>query len=141
MNKNKPTSRVKRFIITLSLVLAIVLSLPVLAGAVTYANNGETPAVDPYVLYDAQSGYYYDSETGLYYLMSRYYDPEVGRFINVDGLVSTGGFLGFNMFAYCKNNPVMYSDPTGCAPGDWYATRAAAASAAQAYYKGTGISS
>ena len=59
-------------------------------------------------------GYYYDVETGFYYLQSRYYDPEVGRFINADGLVSTGqGVLGFNMYAYCGNNPVNRADPTG----------------------------
>ena len=44
-------------------------------------------------------GYYYDTETELYYLQSRYYDPEVGRFINADGYVSTGqGLVGNNMF-------------------------------------------
>ena len=54
-------------------------------------------------------GYVYDSESGLYYLQSRYYDPEVGRFINADALVSTGqGILGNNMFAYCGNNPVLW---------------------------------
>ena len=59
-------------------------------------------------------GYYFDSETGLYYLQSRYYDPAVKRFINADGYVSTGtGALGYNMFAYCLNNPVTLSDPTG----------------------------
>ena len=59
-------------------------------------------------------GYYYDTETGLYYLQSRYYDPEIGRFINADGLVSTGqGVLGNNMFAYCENNWVNFSDPSG----------------------------
>ena len=52
-------------------------------------------------------GYYYDAETGLYYLQSRYYDPEVGRFINADAFASTGqGILGSNMFAYCANAPV-----------------------------------
>ena len=59
-------------------------------------------------------GYYYDSETSLYYLQSRYYDPEMGRFINADALVSSGqSILGNNMFAYCQNNPLSYSDPTG----------------------------
>jgi len=59
-------------------------------------------------------GYYYDVETGLYYLQSRYYNPQWGRFINADGYVSTGqGLLGNNMFAYCNNNPVMGIDPQG----------------------------
>lgn len=62
-------------------------------------------------------GYYYDFETGLYYLQTRYYDPETGRFINADGLLSTGqGVLGYNMYAYCGNNPVNFSDYTGCCP-------------------------
>ena len=59
-------------------------------------------------------GYYYDSETGLYYLQSRYYDPAVKRFINADSLVGANkDILGNNVFAYCSNNPVNYSDPTG----------------------------
>ena len=59
-------------------------------------------------------GYYYDTETGLYYLNSRYYDPQVGRFLNADGFVSTGqGLLGSNMFAYCGNNPVIRVDYCG----------------------------
>ena len=59
-------------------------------------------------------GYVYDSETELYYLQSRYYDPKVGRFINADAFASTGqGLLGNNMFAYCGNNPVMGYDPQG----------------------------
>lgn len=59
-------------------------------------------------------GYYYDSDTGLYYLNSRYYDPEIGRFLNADGYLSTGqGVLSHNMFAYCNNNPIMFIDPTG----------------------------
>ena len=62
-------------------------------------------------------GYYYDVETGLYYLQSRYYNPEWGRFLNADGYVSTGtGMLGYNMFAYCNNNPVMFVDPSGICP-------------------------
>ena len=59
-------------------------------------------------------GYVYDEETKLYYLQSRYYDPIMGRFINADGMVSTGqGLLGNNMFAYCGNNPVNLYDPDG----------------------------
>lgn len=59
-------------------------------------------------------GYSYDIETGLYYLRSRYYNPEWGRFVNADGLVGDcGNILGHNMFAYCANNPVKNYDPTG----------------------------
>ena len=59
-------------------------------------------------------GYYYDSERGLYYLNSRYYDPFMCRFINADGYVTTGqGVTSFNMFAYCGNNPVNRADDTG----------------------------
>ena len=59
-------------------------------------------------------GYYYDTESGLYYLQTRYYDPAVGRFINADGYTSTGqGFLGNNMYAYCLYNPISYTDPSG----------------------------
>ena len=59
-------------------------------------------------------GYVYDTETKLYYLNSRYYNPATGRFINADIFVSTGqGTLGSNMFAYCNNNPVMGYDPSG----------------------------
>ena len=62
-------------------------------------------------------GYYYDRETGFYYLQSRYYDPEICRFISADNLElvptlsQTAGQL--NLYAYCNNNPVMYSDPSG----------------------------
>ncbi len=60
-------------------------------------------------------GYYYDTETSFYYLQSRYYDPEICRFINADSYASTGqGFLGFNMFAYCNNNPISRVDINGC---------------------------
>ena len=59
-------------------------------------------------------GYYYDSETGWYYLQSRYYDPALGRFLNADCYASTGqGFLGYNMFAYCNNNPISFMDSNG----------------------------
>jgi len=61
-------------------------------------------------------GYYYDVETGLYYLQSRYYNPAWGRFINADAisyLGANGDLQGYNLFAYCSNNPVSYEDPQG----------------------------
>ena len=59
-------------------------------------------------------GYYYDSETGFYYLQSRYYDPENHRFINADTESSTGqGFIGTNAFVYVLNNPVALADSGG----------------------------
>ena len=59
-------------------------------------------------------GYYYDFESGLYYLRSRYYDPEIGRLINADNMIITGSDLtGLNLFAYCGNNPVNRVDPSG----------------------------
>lgn len=60
-------------------------------------------------------GYYYDNETGYYYLQSRYYDPSICRFINADNLMFLDGYAdtGLNLFAYCCNNPVNYTDPNG----------------------------
>ena len=59
-------------------------------------------------------GYYYDVETSLYYLQSRYYDPDVERFVNADVYTTTGqGIIEHNMFTYCNNNPVVASDPAG----------------------------
>lgn len=59
-------------------------------------------------------GYYYDKETGFYYLNSRYYDPLTGRFINADGQINSD-VTGTNLFAYCGNNPVMRTDDNGAA--------------------------
>lgn len=59
--------------------------------------------------------YYYDRETGLYYCQSRYYNPTFRRWLNMD-MVSyqdAGDIIGINLFCYCKNNPIMYSDETG----------------------------
>ena len=60
-------------------------------------------------------GYYYDTETELYYLQTRYYDPELGRFISQDSLeyADPETINGLNLYAYCGNNPVMNVDPTG----------------------------
>ncbi|MDP4120587.1 MAG: RHS repeat-associated core domain-containing protein [Bacillota bacterium] len=79
--------------------------------------NGNTIS-DPYNIGNLNPfryrGYYYDTESGLYYLQSRYYDPITNRFVNADGLIQTGQGLGDkNMFAYCGNNPIMNADPTG----------------------------
>ena len=78
-------------------------------GELTYS-SGSMAEINPL----RYRGYYYDTETGFYYLQSRYYDPVTHRFINADSIASTGqGFAGTNMFAYCNNSPVMYSDHTG----------------------------
>ena len=61
-------------------------------------------------------GYVYDNETGLYYLQSRYYDPQTGRFINADDTAfigATGTALSGNIFAYCENNPINKVDNYG----------------------------
>ena len=64
----------------------------------------------------AYRGYCYDYDMGMYYLQSRYYDPNTGRFINADDtnyLNATGTVLGCNLFAYCENDPVNNVDPKG----------------------------
>ena len=60
-------------------------------------------------------GYYYDIDLGLYYLNARYYDANTGRFINPDSLMSgtNGSLHGFNLYAYCFNNPIQYVDHIG----------------------------
>ena len=62
-------------------------------------------------------GYYYDAETGWYYLNARYYDPNVGRFLSPDDtdllLLSPRALTDKNLYAYCDNNPVMRVDSNG----------------------------
>ena len=61
--------------------------------------------------------YCYDTETGLYYLNSRYYDPTTQRFLNGDKYASSGaGIIGFNMFTYCLNDPILLADNSGTRP-------------------------
>ena len=82
----------------------------------------EVPFELNHVLY---RGYYYDgsctdteSDTNLYYLQSRYYDAEVGRFVNADDVnvlgVEMASIFKDNMYIYCNSNPIMYTDPSGC---------------------------
>ena len=63
-------------------------------------------------------GYYYDVETGLYFLQTRYYDPVVGRFLNRDSVdyANPEKINGFNLYAYCLNNPVELKDSNGYFP-------------------------
>ena len=102
-----------------------------LQGDVTYLINGSGTTVarysyDPYgqiqLAFGSMAeinplryrGYYYDSDTEFYYLQSRYYDAAVCRFVNADAYASTGqGFTGYNMFAYCNNDPVNHVDHNG----------------------------
>ena len=79
-------------------------------GGVDATDNG-IGVINP-LLY---RGYYYDFETGFYYLKSRYYNPEFHRFINADSAISDvgGDVLGYNIFAYCMNDPVNLSDEDG----------------------------
>ena len=84
-------------------------------------------------------GYYYDTETGFYYLQSRYYDPTVCRFINADSYASTGqDFLGFNMFAYCGNSPINNVDYTGKFFEELWDAFTAAINSASGYFMAAG---
>ena len=85
-------------------------------------------------------GYFYDTETGFYYLNSRYYDPQIGRFINVDSRLNNSlGFLGYNLFTYCLNNPVNKVDWEGNKPGDLFDTMDEAAYDFANYINGKSI--
>ena len=80
----------------------------------TYANGGaSTSATKNNLRY---RGYYLDSDLGLYYLQSRYYDPNTCRFISPDSiscLGANGGIVSYNLYTYCSSNPVNYVDPSG----------------------------
>ena len=103
-------------------VIAIVTTWGAAYGTYTYdawgnviSQSGSIASINP-IRY---RGYYYDSETGLYYLGSRYYDPAVKRFINADGAAFatinpySNGLTDKNYFAYCDNNPTSRSDDGG----------------------------
>ncbi len=72
-----------------------------------YGNSVGALSESPYTY----RGYYFDAETGLYYLNARYYDPEVGRFTQEDTYQEDN--LEYNFYGYCSANPVLYQDPTG----------------------------
>ena len=94
-----------------------------LAGSYTYDAWGQLLSVNPANESDEEilrknpfryRGYYYDEESGYYFLQSRYYNPEVRRFLNADTLVAeTGNGVGYNLFAYSSNQPVNYKDESG----------------------------
>ena len=76
------------------------------------SETGTMASVNPF----RYRSYYYDTETGFYYLQSRYYDPAIGKFINADDISYLGAddeLTGYNLYSYCGNNPVMYADPEG----------------------------
>ena len=75
------------------------------------ADNIEIMETNPF----RYRGYYWDKELNLYYLQTRYYDPQTGRFINADCLAYAYPNVvnGINLYAYCANNPIMMCDPTG----------------------------
>ncbi|HBZ42380.1 MAG TPA: hypothetical protein DEO50_10995, partial [Erysipelotrichaceae bacterium] len=85
-------------------------------------------------------GYRYDSETGLYYLQSRYYNPQWGRFMNADGDLNLSlGLQGTNIFEYCINNPINKVDELGNKPGDLFKTKDDAAYDFGMYYNAESI--
>ena len=73
---------------------------------------GTIGAINPY----RYKSYYYDAETGLYYLQSRYYDAQVQRFVSADEIEFLGASVGvyaFNLYSYCENDPINFKDSTG----------------------------
>ena len=87
------------------------------------SQSGDFADVNPF----RYRSYYYDTETGFYYVSSRYYDPEIGRWINADNAIAGvgGDIRSYNLFAYCMNDPVNMSDHTGHWP-QWIKNAASA---------------
>ena len=86
----------------------------------SYDAWGNCTIVSDYNGYGARNpfryrGYYFDTDLNMYYLMTRYYDPQTGRFINADTIeyLDPKTINGLNLYAYCGDNPIMYVDPTG----------------------------
>ncbi len=72
-------------------------------------NNEHIGNINPY----RYRSYYYDKETKLYYLNSRYYNPRWGRFINAGGIISMGDIIEGNLYSYCTNDPINKVDSNG----------------------------
>ena len=84
--------------------------------SMTDTTSGGVGSINPF----RYRGYYWDAESGLYYLQSRYYDPETGRFVNADGILDAGaGTAMTNLYAYCGNDPVNSADPSGMCKQDY----------------------
>lgn len=83
-----------------------------LDGGATNPEEDELATINPF----RYRGYYYDEESKLYYLITRYYDPWIGQFISPDSFenLDPATIGGINLYAYCNYNPIMYIDPNGC---------------------------
>src|SRR5690606_32546365 len=78
-------------------------------GKETHKNNSSA-----FSLSNRYTGQVLDEETGLYYYNARYYDPELGRFVQADTIVpEAGNSQALNRYSYCANNPLKYVDPSG----------------------------
>lgn len=74
-------------------------------GVPTVSGDASLAAINPC----SYRGYYYDQETGFYYVSSRSYDPEIGRWISADSIIDIDDFLGHNLFAYCDTTLLIKS--------------------------------
>lgn len=86
------------------------------AGIYDYSDFGETGEIQQAVITNeiCYTGAFYDESTGLYYLNARYYDPVTGRFLSQDTYRGEDSDPGsWWLYAYCVNNPIGYTDPSG----------------------------
>ena len=77
----------------------------------TIIENNNVSKYNPFIY----KGYYYDEETELYYCNTRYYSPEIGRWISIDDVdyLDPESVSGLNLYCYCMNDPINYADPSG----------------------------
>ena len=77
----------------------------------TIIENNNVSKYNPFIY----KGYYYDEETELYYCNTRYYSPEIGRWISIDDVdyLDPESVSGLNLYCYCMNDPINYCDPSG----------------------------